>query len=93
MAKKTMRHASALKAHRKSLERRAANTAVRSRVRNLTSRVLKDIQSKNVDSAKTNFRLAQAAWRKAAKRGVFAKNAASRKISRLASQLAALTKG
>lgn len=90
--KKTMRHKSALKAHRQSLDRRAANTAVRSRVRTLTTKVLKDIQAKNVDGAKASFKAAQAAWQKAAKRGVFARNAASRRISRLASRIAALAK-
>ena len=90
--KKTMRHASALKAHRQSEERRAANASVRSRVRTLTTKVLKDIQSKDFASAKKNFIAAQSEWMKAARQGVFSKNAASRKVSRLASRLQSLSK-
>ena len=91
-AKKTMRHASGLKALRQSLAHREKNTQIRSRVRTLTAKALKDLQSKNLDAAKASFRTAQAAWHKAAKQGVFSKNAASRKISNLASRLSALTK-
>lgn len=92
MAKKIMRHASALKAHRKSLARLAQNTQVRSRVRTLTRNVVKEIEAKNLDAAKTQFKIAQAAWQKAAKRGIFTVNAASRKVSRLASRIAAISK-
>jgi small subunit ribosomal protein S20 len=90
--KKVMRHASALKARRQSLARRIKNVQVRSKVRTLTSSVLKAIEAKNAEVAKSAFRTAQAAWAKAAKQGVFTKNAASRKISRLASRLAAIAK-
>lgn len=91
MAKgKTKRHASALKAHRKSLIRKDFNYQVRNRVRTLTAKVLKDIQGKNIDAAKTSFIVAQSAWAKAAKTGIFNKNAAARKVSRLASRIAAI---
>ncbi len=91
--KKTMRHASALKAHRQSLAHRLKNTQIRSRVRTLTNKAIKDLQEKKLDAAKASFRVAQSAWQKAAKHGVFSKNAAARKISSLSSRLAALTKG
>lgn len=87
-----MRHASALKAHRKSLAHKEQNTKVRSAVRTLTAKVLADIRAKNVDAAKKGFVVAQSAWHKAAKTGIFSKNLASRKISRMASQLASLAK-
>lgn len=91
MAKaKSKRHASALKAHRKSLVRKAFNYQVRSRVRTLTAKVLKDITAKNKEAAKTSFKLAQSAWQKAAKTGIFNKSAAARKIGSLASKIAAL---
>ena len=92
-AKKTMRHASALKAHRQSLAHRTKNVQIRSKVRTLTAKVLKELEGKNLDTAKAAFRTAQAAWQKAAKQGVFTKNAASRKISRLANRIAAVAKG
>jgi small subunit ribosomal protein S20 len=88
--KKIMRHASGRKALRQSEAHRAQNSSVRNRVRTLTSGVLKEIQSKNIEAAKTKFAEAQSAWQKAAQRGVVTANAASRKISRLASQIAAL---
>ena len=91
-AKKIMRHASGLKAHRKSLARKEQNFKIRSTVRTLSKSVLKAVSEKNADAAKTAFREAQAAWQKAAKRGIFHKNAASRSISRLASRVAALAK-
>ena len=94
MAKaKVKRHASALKAGRKAEARRVQNYQVRSRVRTLTSKVLKDIAAKNVDAAKASFRIAQSAWQKAAKSGIFPKATASRKISNLASRLASLSAG
>lgn len=89
--KKTMRHASALKAHRKSLIRRDQNFEVRSRVRTLTSKVLKAIKEKNATVAKESFVIAQSAWKKAANKGVFHHNAANRNISKLASRLASLS--
>jgi small subunit ribosomal protein S20 len=89
---KVMRHASALKAHRQSLVRKARNYQVRNRVRTLTSRVLKDIAEKNLEAAQVSFKVAQSAWQKASKTGVFDRNAASRKISRLASKIASLKK-
>ena len=91
MAKgKTMRHASALKAHRQSLARKAKNIQVRNRVRTLTNRVMKAISDKNIDAAKDSFKVAQAAWQKAAKTGIFTKHAAARKVSRMASRIASL---
>ena len=90
--KKTMRHASGKKALRQSVARRAQNMTVRNKVRTLTGYVLKELDAKNLDGAKTKFKAAQAALQKAAKRGIVAKNAASRKISRLSARIAALAK-
>lgn len=93
MAKgKVKRHASALKAKRQSIARRIENTKVRSRVRTLTTAVLKDITAKKLDAAKASFKIAQSAWQKAAKTGIFPKSAAARKISILASRISALAK-
>jgi small subunit ribosomal protein S20 len=88
--KKVMRHASALKAHRKSLARKADNYQVRSKVRTLTQNVLKAIQSGDAKAAKEKFLVAQSAWQKAAKKGVFHANAAARKIGNLATRIASI---
>ena len=91
MAKKQLRHASALKAHRKSLVRRAQNFQVRNRVRTLSKKVLAAVQEKNLEKAKKAFIEAQSAWHKAAKRKIFDKKAASRHISRLAARISKLS--
>lgn len=88
--KKTMRHASGKKALRQSEAHRAQNTSVRNRVRTLTSAVVKEIEAKNLDGAKAKFLTAQSAIQKAARRGIVAANAASRRIGRLAAKIAAL---
>jgi len=87
-----MRHASALKAKRQNIARRSTNSQIRSRVRNLTRAVEKAISEKNVELAKSNFKIAQSEWRKAAKRNIFHANSASRHISRMATHVAALAK-
>lgn len=88
--KKTMRHASGLKAHRKSVARQAQNYFARHKLRTLTNSVLQAIGQKNVEAAKKAFVEVQSEWSRAAQRGVFHTNVASRKVSRLASRLAAL---
>ncbi|MFN0118670.1 MAG: 30S ribosomal protein S20 [Elusimicrobiota bacterium] len=90
--KKIMRHASGLKAHRKSEALRKLNFAVRSKVRTLTQKVVKDIAAKNVQAAKASFKVAQSAWQRAAQKGIFSKNAASRKIGVLSARVSALSK-
>ena len=91
--KKTMRHASALKAKRQNVARKADNFQVRSKVRTLTNSVMKAISEKNLDQAKTQFKKAQSAWRKSAKSNIFHINTASRQIARMASRLSKLAKG
>jgi ribosomal protein S20 len=92
-AKKTKRHASALKASRKAEVRKASNYQVRSKVRTLTANVLKAVKAKNLEAAKSAFKTAQSAWQKAAKSKIFNKQTASRKIGHLASHIAKLGKG
>jgi len=90
--KKTMRHASATKAKRQNIARRAPQFDIRNRVRTLTKAVLAAIREKKLDIAKTRFKEAQSEWQKAAKSNIFHRNAASRQISKMASQLAQLEK-
>ena len=92
MAKKIMRHASGLKAHRKSLVRQQQNYQVRHRLRTLTNSVLEAIGQKNADAAKKAFILVQSEWSRAAQRGVYHSNVAARKMSRLAARMAVLAK-
>lgn len=90
--KKTMRHASALKAHRQNIVRRAKNVQVRSRVKTLTKQALQAISDKNKEGAQSAFLSAQSALQRAAKRRIIHPNAASRQISRISARLASLTK-
>ncbi len=87
-----MRHASGLKAHRKSLVRQEANYKVRHRLRTLTNSVLAAIGQKNAEAAKKAFIEVQSEWSKAARRGVYHANVAGRKMSRLADRMAVLAK-
>ena len=86
--KKTMRHASALKAKRQNKTRRAINFKTRHSIRTLSKNVLQALSEKNVEKAKTKFKAAQAAWKKAANKNVVHQNAANRQISKLASKIA-----
>ena len=90
--KKIMRHASALKAKRQNVVRRAKNSSTRSRIRNLAAAVLKAVADKNKEQAQSTFRQAQSAWRKAAKNNVVHPNTADRQISRLSQRVASLAK-
>lgn len=92
MAKKTMRHASALKAKRQNIVRKASNSQTRNRIRTLTKSVLKAVTEKNNTLAQSKFKEAQSAWQKAAKRNIFHKNTAGRQIAKMASRLAVLSK-
>lgn len=89
---KTKRHASALKAHRQSLKKKAYNYQVRNEVRTLTSRAIKALQEKKWEDAKNAVQTAQSAWQRAARRGIFSRNAASRRISLLTHRLSLLQK-
>jgi small subunit ribosomal protein S20 len=91
MAKlKTGRHTSALKAHRKSLQRAVANVQVRSRIRTIARNVEKAVAEKNAEAARAYLNEAFSLWDKAAKSGVVHWRAAARKKSRLASRVGTL---
>ena len=92
MAKKIMRHASALKAKRQNIARKAKNFQIRNRVRTLTKKVMEAIADKNKEAAAERFKIAQSAWKKAAKTNIFHPNAAARQISKRAKRIAAIGK-
>lgn len=60
------------------------NQAIKSRTRTFVKKVIKAVEAKNVDEAKTALQVAYKELDKAVTKGVIKKNTASRKKSRLA---------
>lgn len=77
-------HKSAAKRARQTIKRNELNRASRSKVRTLTKAVEKALGSKDVTTAKTSLRSAEAGLARAAGKGVIHRNTAARKTSRLA---------
>jgi small subunit ribosomal protein S20 len=90
-AKKSTRHASALKAHRQSLRHQILNRAAKKRVR-LAMRAVTDAASaKDATKLTELMAAASAALDKAAKSGTLHWKTAARKKSRLAKRAAQMT--
>ncbi|MBS7697070.1 MULTISPECIES: 30S ribosomal protein S20 [unclassified Chelatococcus] len=83
--------ASAKKAARKIARRTAVNKARKSRVRTFLRRVEEAIGSGDKAAAVVALRSAEPELMRAAQKGVVHKNTASRKVSRLASRIKALS--
>lgn len=81
---------SAIKAVRKIEARTKTNTARRSRVRTFLRKVEEAIAAGDKEAAAAALRAAQPELQRAAGKGVFHKNMANRKISRLAQRIKAL---
>ena len=81
----------AKKRARQNEKRYAVNKARRSRIRTTLRKVEEAIASGNYDAAVAALREAQPALMKGVTKGVLHKNTASRKISRLASRVKALS--
>ena len=81
---------SAKKAVRVQARRTAVNKSRRSRVRTFLRRVEEAIAAGDADKARAAFAEAQPELMRAAGKGVWHKNTASRKISRLASRVKAV---
>ena len=77
-------HPSALKRHRQSEKRRIRNQAIKTRLRHLVREVRDAVATKNSDAAAKSLAVAGRALDKAVTKGVLHRNAASRKIARLA---------
>ncbi|MEM9343188.1 MAG: 30S ribosomal protein S20 [Pseudomonadota bacterium] len=75
---------------RQNLRRLAVNKARRSRIRTFLRQVEEAIQSGDRDAAQTALRAAQPELMRGVTKGVFHKNTASRKMSRLASRVKAI---
>lgn len=84
-------HKSTIKRARQAEQRNQRNRAAISAVRNVVKKVLHAIDDKNADEARTLLREATAALHKATTKGLIKRNTASRRISRLASRVNALT--
>ena len=72
-------------------KRAQINGARRSRVRTFVKAVLALIANKDKEAAATAFKKAESEMMRAAQKGVFKKNTASRTISRLAQKIKALS--
>jgi small subunit ribosomal protein S20 len=83
-------HPSALKRIRQNEKRRARNRAVRTKVKTEIKKVMQAVEAHNVDEAQTILRRAQSMLHRSVSRGVFHRNMASRKISRLSRKVNAL---
>ncbi len=84
-------HKSTIRRARQSEKRRLLNRGTLSAVKNLVKKVETALDAKNADSAKASFREAVSALGKAVTKGVLKRNTASRRISRLALKVNALT--
>ncbi len=82
---------SAKKAIRKIERRTIANRNRRSRVRSFVREVEEAIASGDADAANAALKSAQPEIIRAAQKGIFHRNAASRKVSRLAKRVNALS--
>jgi small subunit ribosomal protein S20 len=82
---------SAKKATRKIAARTAVNKNRRSRMRGFVRKVEEALASGDKEAAAAAFKAAQPELMRAATKGVLHKNTASRKVSRLASRLKALS--
>ena len=81
---------SAKKAARKIARRTAVNTARRSRVRTFLRRVEEALQTGDHQAAVNALKVAEPELMRATSKGVFHKNTAARKISRLSHRVKAL---
>ncbi len=84
------RHKSAIKRHTQSIKRTARNQVVRTHVRRVVRELRDTIASKDVAAAETQLRSVMKTVDKAVTKGVFHRNNAARRISRLSRQVAAL---
>lgn len=83
-------HPSAEKRHRQSVKRAARNQAVRSHVRTEVKKLRTLVGSGDATNARASLPKVASTLDKAASKGVLHKNAAARRISRLARQVAKL---
>jgi small subunit ribosomal protein S20 len=88
-----VRHKSTIKRARQAEKRHERNKAVLSSVRGMVKKVLTAVEEKKPDEAKALLREATSALSRAVSKGAMKRNTASRRISRLALRVNALTAG
>jgi small subunit ribosomal protein S20 len=84
-------HKSTIKRARQAEKRHQRNKAVLTSVKSVMKKVLSAVEQKNIDAAKTSLREATSALSKAVTKGVLKRNTASRRVSRLAARVNALS--
>ncbi len=84
------RHPSAIKRHRQSVTRHDRNQAIRTRVRHTIRDLREIIENQDVTAAESKLRSVMTTVEKVVTKGVLHRNTASRYISRLSHQVAAL---
>jgi small subunit ribosomal protein S20 len=84
-------HKSTIKRARQALKRLQRNRTVLSAVKGVIRKVVGAVDAKDAQAAKTSLREATSALSKAVTKGILKRNTASRRISRLAAKVNALT--
>lgn len=83
-------HPSVIKRHRQSLKRRERNQRTKSTIKTLIKRVRSAVLNKDKDTALVQIREVNQVLYKAVSKGVLKRNAAARKLSRLARAVTAI---
>lgn len=83
-------HKSVLKRARQNLRRRARNQAVRSRIKTESKKVIKAVETGDLEAARSALRVAVPVIARAGRKGIIHHRTASRKISRLTQKVNAL---
>ncbi len=83
-------HAASKKSIRKTIRQNAINTERRSRIRTFIRKVEDAIEAKDKTKAQEAFKAAQPEIARGVTKGVFKKNTASRKVSRLSARIKAI---
>jgi small subunit ribosomal protein S20 len=86
-------HPSAIKRHRQSLKRRAANQSAKARVRTLGRKVEASLATGDAAQAAKDVLIAERALAKAGSKGLIHPRAAARRTGRLAKKVAKLARG
>lgn len=84
-------HKSAKKAHLISLKNKARNSSVLSRMKTFVKKVEQSISNKDIKEAEAALRTAESEIMKSVTKGILKLNTASRKVSRLAKRVKALS--
>lgn len=82
---------SGIKKHRQSLKKRDRNTAIKSDLKTQLKKFESALESKDAAAAQAALKETETKLRKAASKGVMKKETASRKVSRIAKKVAALS--